>query len=386
MTPLRFYFLLLSTFFISAIVRADERQIRIVTDEQNRTIAVETLGWSKDELATLTKSRNDEYLAQRVRVYVLNDKGQPQLPQLAGRFEIVDQAVRFIPQFPFRPATRYEVNYFPTPRSPLESPAVVKREITIPAQSAAEPTRVTAIYPSAATLPENQLRFYIHFSAPMAAGHAYEHVKLIKPDGTPDKRAFLEIGEEMWDRSGQRLTLLFDPGRVKKGLKPREEFGPVLEPGKTYRLLIGKDWLDANDQPLAAGIEKRFTAGPAIEAALDTKQWKITPPATGSRNSLIVQFPRPLDSALLMRMLTIADSAGKEIAGQIVLAAEERCWQFRPDQPWAAGNYFLVADTALEDTTGNNIARPFEVDVFERVDDKPGPEFVRIPFSIGAKK
>jgi len=358
----------------------------MVVDEQNRSIAVETLGWSKDELASLAKSHNEKYLAERVRVYVLNEKGQPQLPQLAGRFEIVDQAVRFIPQFPFRPATRYEVNYFPTPRSPIESPALVKHEIAIPATSAAEPTRVTAIYPSASTLPENQLRFYIHFSAPMAGGHAYEHVKHLKPDGTPDKPAFLEIGEEMWDRSGQRLTLLFDPGRVKKGLKPREEFGPVLEPGESYRLVIDKEWRDANDQPLAAGFEKRFTAGPAIEAAIDIKQWKLTSPATGSRNSLNVQFPRPLDRALLMRMLTIADSAGKEISGQITLAAEERCWQFRPDQPWAAGEYFLVADTALEDTAGNNIARPFEVDVFDRVDDKTGPEFIRIPFSIGAKK
>jgi hypothetical protein len=220
----------------------------------------------------------------------------------------------------------------------------------------------------------------------MAAGHAYEHVKLLRPDGTPDKRAFLEIGEEMWDRSGQRLTLLFDPGRVKKGLKPREEFGPVLEPGKTYRLVIDKGWRDANDLPLTTGFEKQFTAGPEIEAAIDIKQWILTSPASGSRNSLIVQFPRPLDSALLMRMLTIADSAGKEITGQITLAAEERCWQFRPDQAWAAGDYFLVADTALEDTAGNNIARPFEVDVFERVDDKPGPDFVRIPFSIIAKK
>src|SRR4051794_11533166 len=202
MTRLLFHSLLLCALFMSARLRADERQVRMVVDEQNRSIAVETLGWSKDELASLAKSHNEKYLAERVRVYVLNEKGQPQLPQLAGRFEIVDQAVRFIPQFPFRPATRYEVNYFPTPRSPIESPALVKHEIAIPATSAAEPTRVTAIYPSASTLPENQLRFYIHFSAPMAGGHAYEHVKLLKPNGTSDKRAFLEIGEEMWDRSG----------------------------------------------------------------------------------------------------------------------------------------------------------------------------------------
>src|SRR5207247_9868323 len=130
--------------------------------------------------------------------------------------------------FSFRPGVRYERNHFPTPRSPVEPPALLTLDSAIPAPSPAEPTRVTAIYPSASTLPENQLRFYIHFSAPMAAGHAYEHVKLLKANGEVVSRAFLEIGEELWDGSGQSLTLLFDTGRVKKGLKPQEEFGPVV--------------------------------------------------------------------------------------------------------------------------------------------------------------
>ena len=71
----------------------------------------------------------------------------------------------------------------------------------------------------------------------MAAGDAYEHVKLLKANGEVVTRAFLEIGEELWDGSGQRITLLFDPGRVKKGLSPRLQFGPVLEAGQTYRLV-----------------------------------------------------------------------------------------------------------------------------------------------------
>ena len=150
--------------------------------------------------------------------------------------------------------------------------------------------------------------------------------------------------------------------------------------------MLDKDWLDANDQPLVAGFEKRFTAGHPIEEAVDIKQWKVSPPRAGSTEPLVVTFPRPLDSSLLRRMLTPADAAGHEIAGQVTLANDERRWEFRPEQPWREGSYSLVADTALEDTAGNNIARPFEVDVFERVDDKTGPEFVRIPFSISAKK
>src|SRR5947208_3044777 len=125
----------------------------------------------------------------------------------------------------------------------------------------------------------------------MAAGNASEHVMLFKANGEIVKRAFLEIGEELWDGTGTRLTLLFDPGRVKMGLKPREEFGPVLEAGKSYRLVIEKGFRDANNQPLVESFEKRFTAGPMIEAAVDAKQWKIESPALGSRQPLTVTFP-----------------------------------------------------------------------------------------------
>jgi hypothetical protein len=290
--------------------------------------------------------------------------------------------VRFTPQFPLRPGVVYQASFRPPARRDIDSPAHYTLEIKLPPAPLTEPTRVTTIYPSANTLPENQLRFYVHFSAPMAAGNAYEHVKLLKANGEVVGRAFLEIGEELWDGSGQRLTLLFDPGRVKKGLSPRAQFGPVLEAGQSYRLVIDKAWRDANGQSLAASFEKAFTAGPAVETAVDFKQWRIAPPPANTRDALVILFPRSLDRALLMRMITVADASGKEVAGQIALADDERRWEFSPIQPWVGGQFSLVVDTALEDSTGNNLARPFEVDVFDRVDEKPGPELVRIPFTV----
>ena len=143
---------------------------------------------------------------------------------------------------------------------------------------------MTAIYPSAAELPENQLRFYLHFSAPMSRGELYDHVRLLRADGTQVEGAFLEIGEELWDAAGTRLTLLFDPGRMKRGLKPREIFGPVLEDGKKYRIVVDAKWHDADGQPLAAQFVKEFTAGPMNETAIDHKAWKISPPKAGTRS------------------------------------------------------------------------------------------------------
>ncbi|HMF12650.1 MAG TPA: hypothetical protein VKE94_10105, partial [Gemmataceae bacterium] len=53
---------------------------------------------------------------------------------------------------------------------------------------------------------------------------------------------------------------------------------------------------------------------------------------------------------------------------------------FRPDKSWPAGVCFLLADKALEDLAGNNIGRPFEVDVFRTVQRELKQETLRVPF------
>src|SRR5207237_1104835 len=93
------------------------------------------------------------------------------------------------------------------------------------------PTVVQQVYPSGDPLPENHLRFYVHFSAAMRQGEAYGHVHVLDASGKALDHPFLELDEELWDPQGKRLTLLFHPGRIKKGLKPREELGPILEAG-----------------------------------------------------------------------------------------------------------------------------------------------------------
>ncbi len=359
--------------------------LRLVHDAQNRPIAIEAGGWTKDWLAAFAKSETYmfEYMRPRLGIHVVDEKGETSPQPISGSYELRNGAVRFTPQFSLRPGMTYKAVFSAPVTNRLQSvPDIYTINITIPAPPPAPPTRVTDIYPSSSTLPENQLRFYIHFSAPMASGDAYSHVKLVKDNGQVIDRAFLEASGELWDGAGQRLTVLCDPGRVKKGLQPREELGPVLEAGHSYRLVVDKDLRDANGRPLAAQFEKKFVAGPSVESAIDTKAWKITAPAAAAREPLVVRFPYPLDRALLMRMLTVADAGGKPIDGQITLGDEERRWEFRPTQNWPAGQFNLVADTALEDSAGNNLARAFEIDVFDRVDAKPGPDFVKIPFTI----
>jgi hypothetical protein len=71
-----------------------------------------------------------------------------------------------------------------------------------------------------------------------------------------------------------------------------------------------------------------------------------------------------------MRVMHVTTPAGEKIAGSIAIKEHETLWQFHPDAPWKAGPYFLDVATLLEDLAGNSLDRPFEVDVFEKVEER----------------
>ena len=148
----------------------------------------------------------------------------------------------------------------------------------------------------------------------MSRGEAYRRIRLLDAAGKPVDDPFLELDEELWSPDGTRFTLLFDPGRIKRGLKPREEVGPVLEAGKSYYLVIDRDWLDADGKPLKAGFRKTFRVGPPDETSPDPKTWSVRPPAPETRDPLEVRFPEPLDRALLDRLIAVRDGADKRRA------------------------------------------------------------------------
>src|SRR5262249_16103659 len=152
------------------------------------------------------------------------------------------------------------------------------------------------------TLPENQLKFYLHFSAPMGKGGSYSHIRLLDDKGRAVQAPFLELDEELWDAQQRRFTLFLDPGRIKRGLKPREEVGPVLEEGKSYTLVVDKSWNEAEGNVLRDSFRKKFTVGPPDNDPIDPDKWKFRSPSAvtpNEREPLTVNFPKPLDHALL---------------------------------------------------------------------------------------
>lgn len=271
---------------------------------------------------------------------------------LLGTYAIAGDTLRFRPRFPPSPGVTYVARSGATTASwRYDAPA------------GAPSTVVTAIYPTADVVPMNLLRMYVEFSAPMSNGHAYDFVKLYAEGDSLVEEPFFTAGGmvELWDPDHTRLTILFDPGRIKRDLRPHEEMGLPLRTGKRYRLVIDSTWRDAAGRPLVRRFTKQFRVGPQDRALIRTATWRITPPRAGTTDSLVVTFPEPLDRALLARLVSVHDSAGLKTDGVSVVSEHETRWAFAPSRPWGRGSYALHVDTELEDLAGNNLRKLFDV-------------------------
>ena len=209
---------------------------------------------------------------------------ESETPSIIGRTDWKPGMLNFVPRFPLQAGLDYFVS--------IGSEASGKSYYTfsLPAENFEPMAVVSEVFPSASALPVNLLKFYLHFSHPMSMGDSYSHIRLLNGNGLPVDLPFLELGEELWDREGKRLTLLFDPGRIKSGLKPRLDQGMALLEGEVYTLQILDTWKDANGQPLKRVFRKSFTAiAPDVESpSLDN--WKLATPKANSGTALRIKF------------------------------------------------------------------------------------------------
>jgi hypothetical protein len=331
--------------------------------------------------------KRDEWQAA-LRVSVSQDGGGPERPAIAGRYRVSDGAIEFTPAFPFDPGRRYDVVFdaarLPAAAGWADAPAIVRTAVALPARTDASVTRVAAIHPGSAVVPENQLRLYVEFSGPMGRQGGLEFIQLLDDHRHPVIAPFLPLDADFWNEDRTRYTLFFDPGRVKRGILPNEQMGRALRAGERYTLVVDQAWRDAQGLPLAAPFEHTFRAGPADMRPLDSAAWKIATPAAGTRDVLTVSFPEPLDHGLLLRALGVRRGDGP-VAGDAAAADGDTRWTFTPRDPWTMGEYSLFVLTILEDLAGNRIGRAFEVDQFERVDAVNSRESIAIPFRIDAR-
>jgi hypothetical protein len=139
----------------------------------------------------------------------------------------------------------------------------------------------------------------------VSRGDAADHLHILDGGGRELKDVLLP-GQELWDFANRRLTMTFDPGRIKRGLESNSKMGPPIAEGQRYTLVIDRTWPDAQSMPLAADCRKVFRGGPPVRVPPTPAQWKVTPPRAGTSSPLVVEFGRSMNYPLLQRMLQIA--------------------------------------------------------------------------------
>lgn len=288
---------------------------------------------------------------------LLDEEGLEGPPILGETFQRDGKRV-FKPKYSLGRGLRY--------RATLQRPDGSKVTATyrVPVLTHSEPAIVRQVYPTAKTLPANNLKFYLHFSKPMREGKViFDQIQILDLDngGTPIPHPWRRV--ELWSQGAARLTLWIHPGRIKQGVNLREDEGPVLHPNHRYALLIPRKVRDGEGQPLGHSFRKEFIASsPDHERPLPDK-WKLIPPRSGTREPLQLRFPESLDHSLLQRMLTVHDSRGQIVTGDPKVGSSETSWAFTPEEPWGATAHVLRADPELEDLAGNTPTRLFNVDL-----------------------
>ena len=280
---------------------------------------------------------------REVAVFVEGIEGE--VPAMLGTVERGSGVVRFVPRFGFSAGRGYRVTVGGGVAGRFDVPEV-----------GGAVAKVLQVYPTAEVLPENLLKFYVEFSRPMGRGYGYENLVLRGEGGEVIEGPWLELGEELWDPEGRRFTLFLDPGRVKRGLVPHEDAGPVLVAGRRYSLEVGAGWRDARGKVLGETFVKKFrTVGMDVMQPVPS-EWAVVTPAPGTRDALVVKFPEALDWGLLGRVVGVLGVEGETVVGK-----GEQEWRFVPDDVWEAGDYVLEVGGELEDVAGNSVRKTFEV-------------------------
>lgn len=301
------------------------------------------------DISTISNRNTEKLGSDYLSVFVKNTKEEYVSNAIQGRYTVENDYLVFTPYFPFEKGMTYVV------RTKKSDGNYSYQAFQVGKKEAVEKAKVVSIYPLANELPENLLRFYFYFNTPMKKGQALKHIQLIDAEGNVDNHAFMEFKQELWSADGQRLTLLFDPGRIKRGVSTNMELGPALLEGKRYKLVILGTWQDVYGQELSINTTKEFTVVKAYRQHIKVDNLQIEQPKANSYDTLNVYFDRIIDHALVQSMISIEDENKNLIVGHWQTSTNEKTVQFIPENPWQNGIYQIILDSRFEDVAGNNL-------------------------------
>lgn len=284
-----------------------------------------------------------------LQIYLKGNK----IPML-GELFIRNDEILFEPVIPFTHGKTYEIR--------VKEKLITEISIE-PVNRKLATAASLAIYPSADTLPENLLKFYIVFSKPMQEGSAANNIQLIKNGIDTMPNVFFDLLTELWNYERTTLTLWLDPGRIKRDLQPNKKIGAPLHRGNHYQLLINANWQDVEGISLREPFRKDFVVGGRDSSLPNYSRWNFNTPEAGSTETLQVVLYESLDYLLLKKAVQVKDKEGNVISGFFWSEEKETILAFTPREKWKPGEYLLEVESRLEDLAGNNLNRPFDRDI-----------------------
>ncbi len=350
--------LLAITCCCSEVFCAEPAAFRATIKEQpdSKELVIEVSGFNPESVNELSTFAKDNLLHQVMKVYVADDlEVDAQLPAVLGNVTFdTDHVLIFRGKYPLSQDVPYTVQV--TTSGKRSTFQVISKSVP------KDPTTIVKhIYPSTEEIPENVLKFYIEFSAPMSFGQVYQHIELVAEDGVPLPHPFLEVAEELWDPSGTRLTLLLDPARIKRGLVPHEEDGAILYANRKYTLVVKSTMKDTHGVQLKQEHRKTFRTLHSDHNQPSPVDWRIGCVKAGTLDEIVIFLVEPLDHAILQRGIQVLNSRNQLIDGKVSISDNETVWRFSPKQRWQKTEYSLRINERIEDLAGNSIAKPFEV-------------------------
>src|SRR5262249_3704446 len=148
--------------------------------------------------AALASLKQPEHWASLFALYVRRGGDRTGQPAVLGSYRVEKGILRFEPRFPLARGVHYRAVFDPA-RLPTRAGSraePLEKDLFLPRPQPGAATVIEHVYPSKDTLPENQLKFYLHFSDPMSRGEAYRHVRLLDAHGKAIDLPFLELDEE----------------------------------------------------------------------------------------------------------------------------------------------------------------------------------------------
>jgi hypothetical protein len=360
-----------------------EGQVPTVLEFDHGSIHVRGLQLKNSTLALISDNEWMQILAVYTHEAWTKKVNQP----ISGTWHLSDDDLVFKPHFPFSPGETYHAlfnarafNSYVQGGNALTGEEF-KLTFSLP-KSDFLGTSIKAVYPESEVVPENLLRMYVYFSSPMMPGEAYDHIMLLRADGSIVEKPFLIVDQELWDAQRKRFTLLLDPGRIKRTLKSNLDLGAPLKEGEKYQLLIDSTWRDANGNHLKSGYRKEFIVAEPQRTKLSAAAAKVTVPGANSRDKVVISFDRPMDRVLMAKYVSVSHSFAGDING-LGEMIDDFTWTFTPDHEWASSKYEVTISPLVEDVCGNNFNNVFDLDL-EKERRVNSSELVRFSFVVRA--